>query len=107
MAEKAFENAETGKLIVSAVLLCADPTGAGATLLGFDGAIYARKAFFSRQSPLNELAEELRVDFSKQLKSPAYDKPEDARAVLPDMLEDAFADQSIMTSTQQTSWKQF
>lgn len=88
------KNAEVGKLIVSGALLCVEPTGTAATLFGFDAAIEVRNKFFKERPELETLARELDAEFNAQLATKAYDKPADARQVLPDMLRIATADPS-------------
>lgn len=90
MLRKLFDKAETGKLIVSGIMLCVEPTGIAATMLAMDAAIETRNKIFKDNSELAALALELDREFTTKLQ--AMTKPADVQQVLPDMLKAALAD---------------
>ncbi|MEP1537483.1 MAG: tetratricopeptide repeat protein [Paracoccaceae bacterium] len=92
--KKIFGKAETGKLIISGIAVCVDHTGIAAASLGADALIHVRDTLFQKNPGLAELAQEIDNEFTTKLNSPAYDKPTDARQVLPDMLKIALAQPS-------------
>jgi hypothetical protein len=77
---------EAGKLIIGAIAVCTDPTGTAAVALGCDAALQVN-SWFSKQPDLVKLANELNNEFKKRLNERQFDKPKDARALLPQMLE--------------------
>jgi hypothetical protein len=79
---------EAGKLIVGTIAVCTDPTGTAAIALGCDAALQT-KAWFTKTPDLAALAKELDKKFAARLAEPQFDKPKDARALLPQMLEHA------------------
>ncbi len=83
--------AETGKLVVSAIAFCVDPSGIAATALSLDAAIEARNKFFTDHPGLAKLAKQIDRDFKELLATKAYDKPIDARELLPQMLDHALS----------------
>ena len=77
---------KTGKTLVT-IVAAADPTGlvvAGAVL---DTAIHAYDELAKKHPDLGKLAKEAQKKFDDALKTPAYDKPDNARILLPQMLE--------------------
>ncbi|MEL6952185.1 MAG: tetratricopeptide repeat protein [Pseudomonadota bacterium] len=77
---------EAGKLIIGAIAVCTDPTGAAAATLGCDTLLQG-KAWFERKPDVAKLAAELDTAFARKLAEPRFDKPNDARTLLPQMLE--------------------
>ena len=80
---------QAGKLIVGAIAISVDPTGTAAVGLGIDSVLQI-KEWFKPKSDLDKLSNELQSAFETALKEPFYDKPDGARTLLPQMLEQAF-----------------
>ena len=80
---------QAGKLIVGAIAISVDPTGIAAVGLGIDSILQA-KDWFKPKSDLDKLAIELQSAFETALKLPSFNKPDNARTLLPQMLEQAF-----------------
>ncbi len=77
---------EAGKLIIGAIAVSVDPTGTAATALGIDTVLQI-KNWLTGKPDLAKLAKRLDKDFQTELASPRFDKPADARTILPQMLE--------------------
>ncbi len=86
MFDKLLGKADTGKLIVTAIAVSIDPTGIAAAGFGADAVLHFRDKFFSQHPSLVALSKEIEAEFNSQLNSSAYNKPEGARQVLPQML---------------------
>lgn len=80
---------EAGKLIVGAIAVSLDPSGTAAAAFGIDGALQA-KAWFQDTPDLTKLSNEIDKKFHADLTAPRFDKPSEARILLPQMLEAAF-----------------
>lgn len=81
---------QAGKLIIGAIAVSVDPTGAAAATLGIDSALQF-KDWFSKKPDLAKLSAELDKAFAAEIAKPSYDKPVGIRAILP-LLEQACND---------------
>lgn len=86
MFQRILGSADTGRLIVTGVAACVDPTGLALSGFGLDALIKARDQYLAKHPALAMLAREIDEAFHGALAEPSYDKPEDARELLPQML---------------------
>lgn len=91
MLNKFLGKAETGKLIVTAIAVCVDPTGIAAAGFGADAVIHIRDKLMSNNAGLVALSKEIDAAFTEELKKPSYKKPDEAREILPQMLRVALS----------------
>ena len=79
--------AKTGKLMVTIAAVAVDPTGLAATGAGLDALLHWHDTLAKRHPDIAKLAAETQKSFDKALRTPRFDKPADARQLLPQMLE--------------------
>ncbi|WP_171181585.1 hypothetical protein [Ruegeria sp. HKCCD8929] len=78
---------KTGKVLVTLAAVSVDPTGLAAVGAGLDTLIHVFDVFSSENSDLKKLAKEIDRKCAQELAKPYFDKPTDARLLLPQMLE--------------------
>ena len=91
MLNKFLGKAETGKLIITAIAVCVDPTGIAAAGFGADAVIEIRNKLLKANPDLVTLSKEIDAAFRTELAEPRYNKPDEAREVLPQMLAKALS----------------
>lgn len=79
---------DAGKLVVAAISLSVDPSGTAAAAFGLD-VVGNIKSWFSKSDDLQSLSTELGQKYAAKLSDKRFDKPDDARQLLPQMLESA------------------
>jgi len=84
---KSDKLAKTGKLMVTIAAVAVDPTGLAATGAGLDAILHLHDSLANQHPGLTKLAAETQKAFDTALKEHRFDKPADARALLPQMLE--------------------
>lgn len=89
MLKKSENLAKTGKLMVTIAAVAVDSTGLAATGAGLDAVLHVFDQRAGQNPNLKKLAAETQKTFTAELKNPRYDKPDQARTLLPQMLEQA------------------
>ncbi|MEW9919089.1 hypothetical protein AB2B41_05720 [Marimonas sp. MJW-29] len=84
------KTAKNGKLVITAIACCVDPTGLGIVAASADAAIHASEEWLKKRPDLTALAKEIDKAFAKEIDKPYYGKPNDVRLLLTQMLEAAF-----------------
>ena len=97
MFKKPANLAETGKLMVTIASAAIIPNPLTIAAAGLDAYLLAHKTVFERHCDLINLASETQKAFDTELKNPRYDKADDARTLLPQMLEAALPTSGYFT----------
>ncbi len=78
---------KTGQLLVAVAAAVSNPTSVFIGRAALSALSLLSEEITARNPALNQLAAEIERDFNRELARPAYDKPDDARLLLPQMLE--------------------
>ncbi|MEM6939878.1 MAG: hypothetical protein AAF943_18080 [Pseudomonadota bacterium] len=88
MLNKAAKN---GKLLVTGIAACVDPSIVILSAAAADGAVHASEEWLSTKPDLQHLATQIDKAFATEIAKPSYNKPDGIRILLPQMLEASFA----------------